>query len=64
MHSNVREEFKEHSTRNKSLLKKGNKFSTKKSIGKTEGAVGKKKNPVTIEDLLKDCVILVASPSI
>ena len=30
----------------------------------TEGAVAKMKNPVTVKDLLKDCVVLVTFPNI
>ena len=48
--------LKEHSLRSKFLLKKANKYSTKKSIRKSEieieGALGKVKN-TTVEDLLK-----------
>ena len=68
--SKVREEFlkKEHSLRSKLLLKKANKYSTKKSIRKREteieGAVAKVKNPVTVEDLLKDCVVSGVFPNI
>ena len=29
-----------------------------------EGAVAKVKNPVTVKDLLKDCVVLVTFPNI
>ena len=68
--SKVREEFlkKEHSLRSKSLLKKANKYSTKKSTRKLEteieGAVAKVKNPVTVEDLFKDCAVSGAFPNI
>ena len=50
------------------LLKKENKCSTKKSIRKLEteieGTVAKVKNPVTLKDLLKDCVVSRAFPNI
>ena len=50
------------------LLKKANKCSTKKSIRKLEneieGIVAKVKNPVTVKDLLKDCVVSRAFPNI
>ena len=68
--SKVREEFlkKEYSLRSKLLLKKGNKYSTKKSITKLEteieGAVAKVKNHVTVEDLLKVCVVSGTFPNI
>ena len=49
--------LKEHSLRSKFSLKKANKYSTKKSIRKSEieieGALGKVKNTITVEDLLK-----------
>ena len=59
--SKVREEFlkSEHS------LKKANKYFTKKSIRnletEIEGAVAKVKNPVTVEDLLKNCIVLYSN---
>ena len=68
--SKVREEFfkKEHSLRSKLLLKNANKYSTKKSNGKLEtefeSAAAKVKNPVTVEDLLKDYVVSGAFPNI
>ena len=68
--SKVWEEFlkKEQSLRRKLLLKKATKYSTKKSIRKCEteieGTVGKVKNPVTVEGLLKDCAVSGAFPNI
>ena len=65
--SKVREEFlkSEHSLRSELLLKKANKYFTKKSIRnletEIEGAVAKVKNPVTVEDLLKNCIVLYSN---
>ena len=50
------------------LLTKANKYSSKKPIRKLEieieGTVAKVKNPVTIVNLLKNCVVSVAFPNI